>query len=71
VLIKVRPGYEDRFEMTTSAKMTFREAWKVVGNPSPGNTSWSADVDGKPVFTAWAMRDLKFDKEILAAWRLD
>jgi hypothetical protein len=48
--------------MTTSANMTFKEAWRAVGNPSPGNTSWSADVNGRPVFTAWALRDLKYDK---------
>ena len=43
--------------------MDFKQAWKAVGNLAPGNTTWSADVDGRPVFTAWAMRDLKFNKE--------
>ncbi len=42
--------------------MNFKQAWKAVGNPSPGNTSWSADVNGRPVFTAWRERDLRFDK---------
>ena len=42
--------------------MDFKQAWKAVGNPSPGNTTWSADVDGKPVFTAWRNREFKFDK---------
>lgn len=43
--------------------MDFKQAWKFVGNAAPGNTTWSADVPGKPVFTAWASRDLRFEKE--------
>ena len=42
--------------------MDFKQAWRSVGNPSPGNTTWSADVQGRPVFTAWASRDLRFDR---------
>ena len=34
----------------------------MVGNPAAGNTSWSADVNGRPVFTAWAGRDLRYDR---------
>ena len=43
--------------------MDFKQAWKAIGNPTPGNTSWSADVDGRPVFTAWRGRDFSFDRE--------
>jgi hypothetical protein len=43
--------------------MNFKQAWRVAGNPSPGNTSWSADVDGRPVFTAWRARDFGYDKQ--------
>jgi hypothetical protein len=42
--------------------MDFKQAWRAIGNPSPGNTTWSADVDGKPVFTAWREREFSFDK---------
>jgi hypothetical protein len=42
--------------------MNLEQAWKAAGNPNPGNTSWSADVEGRPVFTAWRERDLIFDK---------
>lgn len=42
--------------------MDFKQAWKAAGNPNPGNTSWSADVGGRPVFTAWRGRDLAFDQ---------
>ena len=48
--------------MTISAHMNFKQAWRAAGNPAPGNTTWSADVNGRPVFTAWADRDLKYDK---------
>jgi len=40
----------------------FKQAWRAIGNKAPGNTTWSADVDGHPVFTAWRDRDFKFDK---------
>lgn len=43
--------------------MNFKQAWRAVGNPKPGNTSWSADVDELPVFTAWRDRDFGFDKQ--------
>ena len=43
--------------------MDFKQAWKAVGNPNPGNTSWSADVNERPVFTAWRSRDFGFDKQ--------
>ena len=39
------------------------QAWRAVGNAHPGRTTWSADVDGRPVFTAWRERDLGFDKQ--------
>ncbi|MGH8646936.1 MAG: hypothetical protein ACREX4_21760 [Gammaproteobacteria bacterium] len=42
--------------------MDFKDAWRAAGNPAPGNTTWSADVDGRPVFTAWRNRDFSFDK---------
>ena len=42
--------------------MDFKQAWRKIGNLKPGNTTWSADVDGKPVFTAWRDRDFSFDK---------
>ena len=43
--------------------MDFKQAWKAAGNPAPGNTSWSADVDQRPVFTAWRGRDFGFDRQ--------
>ena len=43
--------------------MEFKQAWRAAGNLSPGNTSWSADVAGRPVFTAWRERDLEFNKK--------
>jgi hypothetical protein len=42
--------------------MDFKQAWRAAGNPTPGNTTWSAEVDGRPVFTAWSGRDIAFDK---------
>jgi hypothetical protein len=42
--------------------MDFKQAWRAAGNLTPGNTTWSADVDGRPVFTAWLGRDLAYDK---------
>jgi hypothetical protein len=41
--------------------LPFKKAWHAVGNPRPGITTWSADVDSRPVFTAWRERDLKVD----------
>jgi hypothetical protein len=43
--------------------MDFKQAWRALGNPTPGNTTWSADVGQRPVFTAWRELDFKFDKE--------
>ena len=43
--------------------MEFKQAWRAAGYSAPGNTSWSADVAGRPVFTAWRELDLEFDKE--------
>ena len=42
--------------------MDFKQAWKAAGNPSPENTTWSADVSVRPVFTAWRDREFKFDR---------
>ncbi len=43
--------------------MDFKQAWRALGNPTPGNTTWSADVEGRPVFTAWLEREIVYDKE--------
>jgi hypothetical protein len=43
--------------------MNFKEAWKAVGHTGASQTTWSANVDGKPVFTAWYDRDIKWDKD--------
>lgn len=44
-------------------RLAFMDAWREVGNPTPGITTWSADVDGRPVFTAWCNRELAWDRE--------
>lgn len=36
------------------------EAWRRAGNPRPGRTTWSANVDGRPVFTAWRNREQRW-----------
>jgi hypothetical protein len=45
-----------------SRAMGFKQAWRAMGNPAPGNTTWNADVGGRPVFTAWREREFSFDK---------